>query len=273
MTNRYVRILLLTLTAPLCLMAQPGPVMKRSANTSFILGEELQYRVTFGFFTVGRSVTRVDKNLYTLNGEPCYRIDAYGETSDWVSWLSKVDDNWGAYLDTATVSTQMSYRKIREGRYRLDEETWFDHGSGKAEVKVRDKRTGIFSKRKTFLIKPYATDLIGGFTHLRFIDFSRIKQGDTLSIAGFLEDTGYHLRILYAGREVVPTRLGNIPCHVLIPRMPRNRLFDGENAVRVWISEDRNRIPVKIEAKMFIGSTGIELTGHKLLRNPLRTVP
>lgn len=273
MIKRYTRILLLVVHAPLWLQAQPGPVIKNSANTSFIPGEELQYRVSFGFITVGKSVTRVDKNLYAMNGKPCYRIDAYGETSDWISWLSKVDDNWGAYLDTATVSTQMSYRKIREGRYRLDEETWFDHQAGKAEVKVRDKRTGIFSKRKTFLIKPYATDLIGGFTHLRFIDFSKIRKGDTLSIAGFLEDTGYHLKILYAGREVVPTKVGNIPCHVLIPRMPRNRLFDGENSVRVWISEDKNRIPVKIEAKMFIGSTGIELTGFKLLRNGLKVVP
>jgi len=255
------------------LSAQPGPVIKNSANTSFNPGEELQYRVSFGFITVGKSVTRVDRNLYTMNDKPCYRIDAYGETSDWISWLSKVDDNWGAYLDTATVSTQMSYRKIREGRYRLDEETWFDHATGKAEVKVRDKRTGVFSRKKVFRITPYATDLIGGFIHLRFIDFSKIRVGDTLSIAGFLEDTGYHLRIRYAGKETLETQLGKIPCHVLVPRMPSNRLFDGENSIRVWISDDRNRIPVKIEAKMFIGSTGIELSGFKSLRNGLRVVP
>jgi len=253
--------------------AQPGPVKKGTGNSSFKTGEELTYKVTFGFMTVGKSVTRVDPNLYQVNGKTCYKIDAFGETSDWISWVARIDDNWGAYLDTSSVSTQVSYRKLREARYRLDERTDFDHGAGKAVVSVKDKKTGKFSTKKTFDIPEYATDLIGGFIHLRFIDFSRLKKGDTISIAGFLEDTGYHLKVHYAGKQTLETRLGKISCHVLVPRMPDNKLFDGENSIRVWISEDTNRIPVKIEAKMFVGSTGIELTGHKNLKNKLRIIP
>jgi len=253
--------------------AQPGPVKKGNGNSSFKTGEELTYKVTFGFMTVGKSVTRVDQQLYQVNGKTCYKIDAFGETSDWISWVARIDDNWGAYLDTASISTQVSYRKLREARYRLDERTDFDHGSGKAVVSVKDKKTGKFSAKKTFDIPAYATDLIGGFIHLRFIDFSRLKKGDTISIAGFLEDTGYHLKVHYAGKQSLETRLGKIPCHVLVPRMPDNKLFDGENSIRVWISEDVNRIPVKIEAKMFVGSTGIELTGHRNLKNQLRIIP
>jgi hypothetical protein len=253
--------------------SQPGLVKKGAENSSFKNGEELTYKVTFGFMTVGKSVTRVDPQLYQVNGKTCYKIDAFGETSDWISWVAKINDNWGAYLDTSTVSTQVSYRKLREARYRLDERTDFNHETRKAIVSVKDKKTGEFSKKKTFDIPEYATDLIGGFIHLRFIDFSKIKKGDTISIAGFLEDTGYHLKVNYAGRQTLETRLGKIPCHVLIPRMPGNRLFDGENSIRVWISEDKNRIPVKIEAKMFVGSTGIELIGHRNLKNQLRIVP
>lgn len=250
--------------------AQPGLVMKGKGNNSFNTGEELRYKATFGFFTVGHAITRVDRAIHPINGKPCYKIDAFGETSDWVSWLAKVDDNWGAYLDTATVSTQISYRRLREGRYRLDELTQFDHKAGKAEVKVRDKKTNAYKVSKTFPIQPYATDLIGGFIHLRFIEFSRLKPGDSITIAGFLEDTAYNLRILYKGRSVINTKLGKIPCYELIPKMPDNRLFDGENSITVWVSEDPNRIPVRIMAKMFIGSTGIELDGYSKLRHPLR---
>lgn len=250
--------------------AQPGPVIKGPGNTSFKNGEELTYKVIFGFFTVGKAITKIDPGFHNINGNTCYKIDAYGETSDWISWVAKIDDNWGAYLDTSTISTQVSYRRLREARYRLDERTEFDHNSKKAAVIVRDKKTGQYNKRKTFDIPQYATDLIGGFIHLRFIDFSRIKKGDTISIAGFLEDTGYHLKILYKGKETLPTKLGNIPCHLLIPRMPGNRLFDGEDSIKVWISDDQNRIPVKIESRMFVGSAGIELTGVRQLKNPLR---
>lgn len=253
-------------------MAQPGPVIKGPGNTSFNSGEELTYKVLLGFFTVGKAITKVDPGFHKVNGNTCYKIDAYGETSDWISWVAKIDDNWGAYLDTSTISTQVSYRKLREARYRLDERTEFDHQSRKASVIVKDKKTGQYNKKKTFDIPEYATDLIGGFIHLRFIDFSKIKKGDTISIAGFLEDTGYHLKILYKGKETLSTRLGSIPCHVLIPRMPGNRLFDGEDSIKVWISDDQNRIPVKVEARMFVGSAGIELTGVRQLKNPLRVL-
>lgn len=253
-------------------MAQPGPVIKNGNNESFRLGEELRYKASFGFFPVGHAITRIDKAIHQMNGKPCYKIDAYGSTSDWISWVTKVDDNWGAYLDTATVSTQISYRRIREGRYRLDEMTHFDHKSRKAEVRVRDKKSGAYVPKKSFDIPALASDLIGGFIHLRFIDFSRLKPGDTVSIAGFLEDTAYNLKVAYKGKTVLDTKLGRIPCYELLPRMPDNKLFDGENAIRVWISEDKNRIPVRIQAKMFIGSTGIDLESYSQLRHPLRMV-
>lgn len=249
--------------------AQPGPVVKGKSNESFQRGEELRYKVTFGFFSVGHAITKVDASTFTMNGKVCYKVDAFGETSNWISWLSKVNDNWGAYLDTTSVSTQVSYRKIREGRYRLDEMTHFNHQSRRAEVRVRDVKTGVYKSSKTFDIPPNATDLIGGFMHLRFIDFSKLRPGDTVSIAGFLEDTAYDLKVQFKGKSVVTTKLGKIPCYELIPQMPDNKLFDGENSITVWISEDKNRIPVRIQARMFIGSTGIELENYSKLKHPL----
>jgi hypothetical protein len=108
--------------------------------------------------------------------------------------------------------------------------------------------------------------------YLRFFDFDNIKKGDTLSIKGFFEDQSYTLKILYQGTEVVKTKIGKIPCHILVPIMPDNQLFDGENSITVWISDDKNKIPVKMSAKMFIGHTGIELTGFRGLRNSIRII-
>ena len=54
--------------------------------------------------------------------------------------------------------------------------------------------------------------------------------------------------------------------------MPENKVFDGENSVTAYFSDDKNRIPVKINAEMFIGSAGVELIGYAGLRNPLARV-
>ena len=241
-------------------------------NTSFGTGEVLDYRVNFGFFTVGKASTIVEKKIFSINSRPSYKVDAYGETLGFVSWITKVKDQWGAYVDTAALVTHVSYRKIKEGNYRKDEMITYDHDKLRAEVKVMDQKTGIYGDPKFYPTPTNVRDMVGGFLYLRVIDYSKYKKGDTLSISGFFEDTPYNLKIIYFGKENVETKIGVIRCHKLIPVMPDNKIFDGENSITCWISDDLNKIPVRIQAKMFIGSTGVELVSFSGLRNQLRVV-
>ncbi len=242
-------------------------------NTSFGTGEVLEYRVNFGFFTVGKASTVVEKSIYTKNDRPCYKVDAYGETLGFVSWITKVNDQWGAYVDTAALVTHVSYRKIKEGNYRKDELITYDHDKQEAAVKVRNKKTGVYEEPKYYKTPDNVRDMVAGFLYLRVIDFNKnYKKGDTLAISGFFEDTPYNMKIIYDGKETIKTKVGKISCHRLVPIMPDNKIFDGENSITCWMSDDGNRVPVKIQAKMFIGSTGIELTGFKGLRNQFKVL-
>lgn len=241
-------------------------------NTSFGTGEIIEYRVNFGIFTVGHASTHVDKKIFTINSRPCYKIDGYGSTSGLIAWLSKVDDQWGAYVDTAALITHVSYRKIKEGRFRKDELVNFDHEQKKAEVKLKNKKTGVYDDIKYYPVEENVRDIVAGFTYLRVIDLSRTRKGDTLTISGFFEDASYKLKIIYDGKEKISSEVGKIFCHRLIPIVPDNKLFEGNNSITVWLSADENQIPVKIQARMFIGSTGLELEEFRGLRNQLRIV-
>jgi hypothetical protein len=114
--------------------------------------------------------------------------------------------------------------------------------------------------------------MIGGFLYLRIMDLSKIKVGDTVAVKGFFEDEFYSLSIVYKGKDVVKTKAGKFKALKFVPIMPKNKIFDGENSVTAWFSDDDNRIPIKISAEMFIGSAGVELTGYKNLRNPVSRV-
>src|SRR5690606_40158319 len=96
--------------------------------------------------------------------------------------------------------------------------------------------------------------------YLRTMDLSKTRPGDTLMIKGFFEDTFYSLPVIYKGKDVVKTKAGKIRAIKIVPVMPKNKVFDGENSVTAWFSDDRNRIHLKINAVMFIGSAGVELT-------------
>ncbi len=243
-----------------------------SAKGAFGKGEQLTYRVKFGIFTVGKATTRIDNRIYNINSQPCFKVEGVGQTSDWVSILKPVKDVFGAYLDTTSLQTQVSYRKLQEGDYRLDELATFNHKERKVQVKVMNRETGVYENPKEYTIPENAKDIIGGFMLLRQIDFAKIKRNDTVTISGFFEDQSYFLHVMYKGKDVVSTKIGRIPCHKLVPVMPDNKLFDGENSITVWISDDKNRIPVKMQARMFVGHTGMELEEFRGLKNQLKVL-
>ncbi len=243
-------------------------------NNSFARGEVLYYKMSYGFLNIGKGTVRIHENFFQVNDRQCYKLDIYGKTVGVVDWVADVDDQWGAYIDTAALVPHISYRKIREGKYRKDEIVNYDHANQKIEVKHINQKTGKYKEPKYFEYDKPAQmrDMIGGLLYLRTIDLSNVKPGDSVSVNGFMEDEFYKMNIVYKGKSTIKTKVGKVKCLVFVPVMPNNKIFDGENSITVWFSDDKNRIPIKVSAKMFIGSAGVELTSYGALRNPLNII-
>jgi hypothetical protein len=244
----------------------------RVKNDSFTKGEVLDYKMNYGIFTVGRGTTRIDNKYFKINDRDCFKVEVTGKTVGMVDWVADVDDQWGAYIDTAALVPHMTYRKIREGKYKKDEVINFDHGKGKIEAKVFNHKTGKFKTPVYHKAPKYVRDLISGFMYLRTQDLSKVKIGDTVYVSGFFEDSVYNLKVIFKGRETVKTKAGKFKALVFKPSMPKNSLFDGKDSITAWFSDDKNRIVLKVEADMFIGNAGVELTGYKGVKNPLNIV-
>jgi hypothetical protein len=241
-------------------------------NESFSRGEVLDFKMTYGIFTVGRGSATIHPNYFKFNNRDCFKVDIYARTVGMVNWVSDVNNQYGAYIDTAAIIPHMFYRKQREGSYRKDEQTQFDHVGKKIKVITVDKETGKYKEPKVYDAPDQVRDMVAGFLYLRIMDFSKIKVNDTVAVTGFFEDEFYKLNIIYKGKDNIRTKVGKIRCLVFKPVMPKNKLFEGENSITAYFSDDKNRIPVKIEAQMFIGSAGVELTSYSNLRNPLNFV-
>lgn len=241
-------------------------------HNNFGTGELLNFHVTFGIFSVGEAKMEIKDKTFRVNGRKCYRVDVHGKTTGLVSWVAKVDDIWGAYVDTAALVPHISYRKIRENNYKKDELVKFDHNTDMIEYKVVDKKTGKFKDPLYYKAPDNVRDMVGGYMYLRTLDLDSFQVGDTIAVNAFFEDTFYDFRIMYRGKEIVKTKMGKINCHKLVPVMPDNKLFDGENSIAVWFSDDQNKIPVRIEASMFIGKAGVEIERTQGLLHPLNMV-
>jgi hypothetical protein len=194
-----------------------------------------------------------------------------GKTVGMVDWVADVDDKWGAYIDTAALVPHQFYRRIREGRYKKDEWTNFDHKSKKIEVKSIGK-DGKMKEPKYYDAPAHVRDMVAGFLYLRVMDFTKMKVNDTVTVSGFFEDEFYKFNIIYKGKDVVRLKVGKVRALVFTPVMPKNKVFEGEDSITAYFSDDKNRIPLKIDARMFIGTAGVELTSYSGLKNPLNFV-
>lgn len=245
------------------------PVVK---NESFRLGEVLQFKMTYGIFTVGEGTAQIQNNYHNLEGRDCFKVEISAETVGFVKWVSDVHNQYSAFVDTASLLPMSFYRKQHEGNYKKDERTIFDHPNRKILVQTLDQPTGKWKDPVEFKAPSDVRDMISGFLHLRNMDLTRVRVKDTIVVKGFFEDKFYSLKIIYFGKAIIKTRIGKVRALVFKPVMPDNKLFRGENSVTGYFSDDKNRIPVKIETKMFIGNAGVELTDYKGLRNSLNIV-
>ena len=232
-------------------------------NTSFKKGEVLRYKVHYGFINAATAQMTISPDIYDIHNRKCYKIEVIGRSVGMFDLFLRIRDTWGTYLDTASIITHKFYRKIEEGKYRKHEIVDFDHPNKLARVRTFHNKKKQWRPEETFKIPENVQDLVSGYYYLRTIDFSNLKEGDLVKIDAFFDDELYDFTIRFIGREVLKTKLGKIRSLVMAPVMPENSLFDGENSIQVWLSDDINKVPLKIKAEMFVGAIEIDITDFK----------
>ena len=70
-------------------------------------------------------------------------------------------------------------------------------------------------------------------------------------------------------KEKIKTEMGKFYAHKFVPVVQEGRVFKSEDDVSVWITDDHNKVPVMIEAKIIVGSVKMELQNYKNLVAPL----
>lgn len=246
---------------------KPDNLLK--VKNSFKKGEKLEYKVNVGIFTAAEGEMIIHDEMHQINGKACYKIDVFGRTVGAIDWLAKVNDQWGAYLDTASLMPQVTYRDIREGKYRKKEVVRFDHQENVVKYLEIDDETGEYKAPKYYRTPENVKDLISGYTYLRSLDFDQYTLDDTIKFHAFFEDTVYHFKILYKGKDQVRTRVGKFNAIKLTPVMPDNDIFSGNQPVDLWLSDDPNKIPLKAVARMFFGRAGCVLSSYEGLKYPM----
>lgn len=229
--------------------------------------EILEYRLHYGFITAGEARIEVHPQLYKVNDKTCYKATILGRSTGTFGMVMNIHDTWGTYIDTVSKMPQRDYRDLNEGNYHLKEYVQFDHKKNKADV----ERIGQDGKVvEQYNLPDHVQDLVGGAYFLRTVNFNALQVGQTVSVATFFEDQTYQFTVRYMGKERIKSDFGKINAIRLVPVMPDNEVFDGGNSINVWISDDLNKIPIRMEAQMFVGKVAVDLKHYQGLKNPIK---
>lgn len=252
------KLLILFLTVTAGSMAQPKHDQCSVTNKAFQAGEKLTYQIAFKWGPVWLSAGEASFTLEstTYNNKPGYHAIGYGETYKSYDWFFKVRDKYESYIDPVTLQPQKFIRNVYEGGYTIYNNVTFKHSEGKAT-----------STNGTFDVPNCIQDVLSAVYYARCIDFSKYKVNDIIPVTIFLDDSIYPLYIRYIGKQELKTKTGTYRCIVFKPLLIQGTIFKGGEQMTVYVTDDENKIPVRVASPILIGEILAELIDTKGLRN------
>lgn len=218
----------------------------------FLSPETLSYDLTWAGFKAGTATLEI------LTETDRYRIVSTARSADWISVFYTVDDRvetlLRAKLSSLYIGLPENYRvKLREGRHRRDKEVIFDHENLTATY--IDHREG---KKKKFRITENAFDPLSSFYHIRTLD---IEVGKSVFVDIFDSKKMWNVEVQILRKEKIETGLGTFDTIVIKPLMKSEGIFSRKGDMFIWLTDDRKRLPVKMQVKVAIGSITATLVG------------
>ena len=204
-------------------------------------GEKLKFEIFFGPIGVGYAELIVQE-LVKKNNKNTFHIVGKGRTAPFFDWFFKVRDVYETFIDTVERVPVKFIRNVNEGGYVINQNYDFYHDQ--ELVKTRDSM---------YVIPKNSQDMLSAFFFMRTLNNKKIKKAESFFIPIFLDEENYKLKINYLDNEIVETKWGNINCMVFQPQMQEGRVFKDGSKIKVWISDDNNRLLVKVETEVWAG--------------------
>ena len=245
---------------------QAQTTLRTIDNDAFQSGEYLKYRVYYdswltSWITAGYGTMTVSETDKKFQGREVYHVEVTGKSTKFFNLFMKVDDRFESYLDKEALLPWMFIRRTHEGHYVKNDDVVFNYQDMtlKSSQIERSFQEGL-------------QDMVSAFYYMRTFDFDTAQEGDEYYVSFYLDDSIYRSRVIFMGRENVKTELGTFPCFKLKPQVATGEVFTEQYPMELWVTDDKNKIPVMGKSGVYVGSITIELVEYSGLLNHNRPI-
>lgn len=247
---------------PLAAQPMPGGYRKME-NNAFMAGEYLEYAVNYGMVSAGTAKIEVLPTPETIHGRECYHVVSQGVTAKSFSMFFRVNDRYETWIDKESLCSHKFIRKIEEGSFRSYTDVDFDQVKHKANEKHNKNPLTVYD------VPPYIQDVVSAFYFARTQNYADATPGKIYKFQNFIDRKVFDLDVQFIGREVIKVGDYKYRCVKLKPLVREGGLFKHEGDMFLWISDDENRIPMRVESGLVIGAISIDFVLAKNLKHPM----
>jgi hypothetical protein len=224
---------------------------------AFDTGEWFKFKMSYSKWLKAGNTTLVVQDA-KINGKDVYHVVGKGWTTGMIKWFFKVEDRYESYFDKKTTIPYKFIRKIDEGGYTKDIEINFDQVNHKAYN--HDKKHNV---KSVFDISSNVQDMISAFYYLRnHINVNNLKVGDEFKVDMFFDEEIYGFKLKYLGQEIIQTDFGRINALKFRPSVMAG--------LTLWVSNDKNKIPLRVKADLRIGSLRADLEAFRGIKHQFK---
>ncbi len=228
-------------------------------NTSFKDGEKLTFRVYYnmGFVWINAGNVHFNTNLEQMNGRKVFHITGAGRTAKSYEWVYKVKDKYETYIDKETMLPLRFVRHVSEGGIKINQ-----------DINMNQTTHEATSDNVVYPIPQCTQDVLSAIYFARNIDYNKHSPGDKIFFSLFLDNKVYNLYIKYVGKEKIDTRMGSYNAIKIVPLLIEGTIFKGGDKMTIWVTDDDNHLPLRVESPILVGSIKVDLLDYENLRSP-----
>ncbi len=224
-------------------------------------GELLKFRIHYGIVNAGYASLEIKDKF--INNQPHEHVIGKGWTSGMLKWVFPVKDNYESFINKKTGLPIRAIRQVQEGGHGKNLELFFEKDSVLTVNHKRNTQKRVAAKN--------VQDMISAFYYLRNNVPDDLNINDAVEIDLFFDYKKFPFKLIKLRKETLKTKFGKIDCFVFRPLVQSGRVFKAKESLSIWITADKNRIPVRIQADLAVGSLKADIESYKGLAHPLTT--
>mgnify|MGYP000079551374 CR=1 FL=1 len=235
-------LLICLLFALSTLMSAQNTTNQSDTVSAFSDGEYMKFKFKYGFVSAGYGELRV----FDKADDNQFHFEAKGWSASFFDPFFKVRDYYDSYVNKTSLKPERFTRDIEEGNY-----------SKKQQVDFIDSKA--YSNEDTISMPDNTQDLISFFYHLRNQPLDTLDYKSTIEVPIYLDDEVFYTQFTYEHDEHLKSIIGRKKCMVFSVRVMSGRVFSDSEPVKVWVSKDEQKIPMKLKADLAVGSVKMVL--------------